>query len=1360
MKNKLVLLVLAITLLCFPKITNGQAPDLGLAYSFALFTSAGAFNNVGTSVIIGDIGTNVGAFTGFPPGVVVGQIHVADIISAQVAADVNVAYAAVAGLTCGAVIGTTLGGGQILTPNIYCTGAATTLNGNLTLDAQGNPGAIFVFQIDGALTTATFANVLLVNGANVCNVYWQVNGAFALGGGSNFVGTLLINGAISLHTGARLDGRALSTAGAISTDDNFVFLEPCCTLAPPEITCPGAVTVACASLVPASNPASVTVTVFNPGGFTVVFVSDVISNQTCANRYTITRTYLATDGCDNTATCTQTITVLDNTAPSIICPAAVVVSCANLVPAPNTASVTVGADNCGGTPIVTFVGDVISNLTCENRYTITRTYQAADACGNIGSCVQLITVFDNSAPTIICPAPLTVQCASQVPVPNTASVTVGTDNCGGIPIVTFVGDVISNQTCVNRYTITRTYRVADACGNFTNCTQLITVFDNSAPTIICPAPLTVPCAGQVPAPNTAGVTVGTDNCGGTPIVTFVGDVISNQTCANRFTITRTYRVADACGNFTNCTQLITVLDNSSPTIICPAPLTVQCAGQVPAPNTASVTVGTDNCGGTPIVTFLGDVISNQTCENRYTITRTYRVADVCGNFTSCSQIITVFDNTAPVFLNVPPNLTLECTLAPPLPLPLPTAMDNCTSPVTVILLSQTQISGICPILYTLNSVWRATDACGNSATVSQIITIQDTYAPQFVIAPPDVILECNLITNGDAFQDWLDSNAGATVFDCSPVTWSYMDSPFFTMPSTCGGTFQRFIRFFATDACGNSSFQDAGFTVTDMTPPAFDILPENLEVECMTGYNGEVELSIWLENFGGAQASDNCGEVKTEVVFLSEKKGCGSTYTRTYQFRATDECGNTNFVTATFKVVDNEAPVIDTCPVGNVFLHCEFDVPPPNTAGVIAYDNCSAVTISVVDTFRYGVGCVYSPLTVSYTYAVADACGNVTTCYQSFQAVDSIPPVYTGPDTLYVNCVSDLPGIGEVLVLLAPFIVDNCYDIVCIGDSISQQDSNSLVYMIMAKDLCGNWGDKFMVTFVANGNCKPLCTAPQSVWGNTEGAINGITTTAVINAFLGQYGGVTAGKLGKTITATSAACIQSILPGSGNTSQLNPGVFEFNAANNCIQPPKLMNADGTLRNKLAANVLAMELNMGYNLAYNDRNLGAQALAQLPICLIDPIVLGKVETNFYTVQGLVKLSNDYLAGVGYFPPNFGNLLNDALDNLNNYWANCQINDPCSVQQRQETQHADNITKLGLSPNPVTDLVTLNFEIAADAEINVRFVGSAGVQSEGYIQGVKGNNSFSFSTKNFPAGVYTVVFQYGQKLKTLRMVKVGN
>jgi len=194
------------------------------------------------------------------------------------------------------------------------------------------------------------------------------------------------------------------------------------------------------------------------------------------------------------------------------------------------------------------------------------------------------------APTVTCPGPVVVECAADVPAPNTSLVTV-TDNCDPAPVVTFVNDVSDGQTCPE--TITRTYKAIDACGNSGFCTQIITIDDTIPPVITCPADVLVNCQADVPLSNIGLVTV-TDNCDPNPVITFVSDVPSGTSCP--MTITRTYKATDFCGNESTCTQLITVDDQIPPVITCPTDLTVECMGDVPAYDIGMVTA-TDNCGG-------------------------------------------------------------------------------------------------------------------------------------------------------------------------------------------------------------------------------------------------------------------------------------------------------------------------------------------------------------------------------------------------------------------------------------------------------------------------------------------------------------------------------------------------------------------------------------------------------------------------------------------------------------------------------------------------------------------------------------------------------------------------------------------
>jgi hypothetical protein len=226
MNFKLLLIIIVIVLFSIPKINFGQiAPTLGATSSFAIFTASGLFstNSEAGTHVTGDVGNNAGANSAFPPGTLVGNTHWIDGIAANAATDVATAYSDLT--QGGSVIGVGLAG-QILTTGVYQTGAASTLNGNITLDGQGNPGALFIIRIGGALSTSTNATVTLINSASLCNVYWQVNGQFDLGAGSVFRGTLIADGAINLLEGSSLFGRCLSIAGAINLYNNEIRFSP------------------------------------------------------------------------------------------------------------------------------------------------------------------------------------------------------------------------------------------------------------------------------------------------------------------------------------------------------------------------------------------------------------------------------------------------------------------------------------------------------------------------------------------------------------------------------------------------------------------------------------------------------------------------------------------------------------------------------------------------------------------------------------------------------------------------------------------------------------------------------------------------------------------------------------------------------------------------------------------------------------------------------------------------------------------------------------------------------------------------------------------------------------------------------
>lgn len=222
MKTKLLHIVTAVTL-AFPGIFLGQAtPTLGTAANFVMFSTNGAVSNTGISHLTGNVGTNNGSSTGF--GNVDGNMNDANGVSAQCATDLLSAYNQLNAAVATIFPAPLLGNGQILTPGVHSIGASATLNLDLTFNALGNANAIFIVKIQGALSTNASSKVKLINGAKACNVFWKVEGLVSMASGTSMKGTIIANNAaINMNTGDTLEGRALSTAGAVTSDGVFAY---------------------------------------------------------------------------------------------------------------------------------------------------------------------------------------------------------------------------------------------------------------------------------------------------------------------------------------------------------------------------------------------------------------------------------------------------------------------------------------------------------------------------------------------------------------------------------------------------------------------------------------------------------------------------------------------------------------------------------------------------------------------------------------------------------------------------------------------------------------------------------------------------------------------------------------------------------------------------------------------------------------------------------------------------------------------------------------------------------------------------------------------------------------------------------
>ncbi len=263
----------ALCLLNFSSSVGAQGVSLGTAANFSVLGGS-AITNTGPTIVTGDLGIspgNASSVTGFPPGQVVGTTHFADAVALQAQNDVTSAYNSLAGRACGTTISGDLGGRTLL-PGVYCSASTMSLTGTLTLDAQGNQNALFIFQIGSALTTASGSAVQVINGGQNCNVFWQIGSSATLGTTTAFVGNLLALSSITLNTGATSSGRVLARNGAVTLDSGLISI---CQLvaAPPLIS-----KVFLPNAISAGGISILTITINNPNGTASTLTAPLVDN--------------------------------------------------------------------------------------------------------------------------------------------------------------------------------------------------------------------------------------------------------------------------------------------------------------------------------------------------------------------------------------------------------------------------------------------------------------------------------------------------------------------------------------------------------------------------------------------------------------------------------------------------------------------------------------------------------------------------------------------------------------------------------------------------------------------------------------------------------------------------------------------------------------------------------------------------------------------------------------------------------------------------------------------------------------------------------------------------------------------------
>jgi hypothetical protein len=475
------------------------AVNLGQATSYAVLSGASVANTVSApgaphTTLRGDLGVSVSAQpTGFPPGVVTGTTRIG-AAAAPAVADLTTAYNEVASRTGGTGITGDLNG-VTLTPGLYSAGAAISDTGTLTLNGAGDPNAVFVFEIGAALNLAAGAKIELVNGAQASNVFWQVDGATAIGADATFVGTDMSLTAIAVGAGSEVNGRALSIGGAISLDDDGFYS------APPVVTIAGGANVNTNDSTPTISG---TTDVVAPGAVTVTVAGQTLSAIPLNGAWSVAPGLLANgsypivasvvDGAGNPGSTSQQLTI--NTVPPLI-----TINGGASVTTNNPTRTIGGTSNAPPGTIVNVVVDaqILTALVQSNgawsvapaalsNGTRTLTVLVADIAGNVSTAQQSLTVntlapaakITGGTKALTNDATPTVTGTANVPIGMSVTVNLADQTLTGLVRAGGAWSVTTAHLSDGTHRIVMS--VTDLAGNLASYTQTLTV-DTVAPAV-------------------------------------------------------------------------------------------------------------------------------------------------------------------------------------------------------------------------------------------------------------------------------------------------------------------------------------------------------------------------------------------------------------------------------------------------------------------------------------------------------------------------------------------------------------------------------------------------------------------------------------------------------------------------------------------------------------------------------------------------------------------------------------------------------------------------------------------------------------------------------------------------------------
>jgi hypothetical protein len=773
-----------------------------------------------------------------------------------------------------------------------------------------------------------------------------------------------------------------------------------------------------------------------------------------------------------------------------------------------------------------------------------------------------------------------------------------------------------------------------------------------------------------------------------------------------------------------------VKDTKAPVLTgVPADATVECDY---VPNPPNVTAK-DNCDQGNIEVWYMETRENGSCKYNYKLIRSWTAQDACGNKNTKTQTITVRDTKAPVLYGVPNDKTVDCDEIPGKPQVY--AKDNCDEDDIEVWYAENRVEGSCKHNYKLVRTWTAQDACGNTTTAKQTITVIDNKAPTLHGVPDDISVECDEIPSPP--HVYAKDNC-----DNDDIEVWYMEN---RTDGSCKNNYKLVRSWTAQDACGNKTTKYQTIHVKDTKAPVLEGAPDDITVEC-----GEMPQPPHVK------AKDNC-DTDLEVWYTEDRTDSPSSnyYKVKRTWIAQDNCGNQVKKVQFITMKRTQPPVLSGVPA-NMTVECDNVPARPNVNG---YSNCGDdVNIHFSETREDG-NCTQN-YRLKRVWTATDAFGNSATATQYIQVQDTKPPVGSCPDFLdkEVRTIADLPYpnasdeiVWNMIVEIEDDFKDNCgkviveldrwEDIQCANPDGNHMMKTFRIFYFRVSDECGNKVPELCkVTYSAK--CNNFCTHDQNFWGNKYAKANGLTSEEISETLFNKYGSIKIGQDNCGFSVNDAQCLLGLLPYNGSSNAPLPENY-------------VLDCNIKMSNKLIAEFLALHQNIRYNFHYRDLDLDKIVLYHS--CAISyPLIQDLKLSHTSTVKDLIDIANKYLAckcggWCDDFPSDYGAKMLKAISALNEYWNECVITKPCEneigLKKDLENSTRSKVishsgTILNVYPNPANGgfYINLNNFMGKNAELRI-YNATGRLVLNKKINNISGSDE-RIQLNNHPVGFYMI------------------